>query len=341
MPPRTPPGTTIPGALAHVAAGAQIEQAADATRINTAYLPTHMPITRGAPAANPTPTNFSSTTSMPTARTTPVPGAGITARQGEQAQPAPRHDRAGAAGATHGANGRRSEAERGGGAGGGARRGAVGPALATAPSQPPQGGTALKADAVRRVASGGDAAAATRTAARGVPPTRGRSAQCDCRWADEGASHGHALGRAAGGVVLRSPPHWILRRRDSRPRGAVGLGFIERRRGAPPVATAAVIIETATVSVRRQAHRRRHRHAADLRSDARRRARAHTERSTMQEGGAAAIARLHAVGKPVLSKSSTIWATGRVAWDGVRGGSVARRQTGSPTYEHPRPGRAS
>ena len=85
IPPRAPPGTTIPGALAHVAAGAQIEQAADATRINTAYLPTHMPPARTAPAGNPNPTTFSPTTSMPTARATPVPGAGITARQGEQA----------------------------------------------------------------------------------------------------------------------------------------------------------------------------------------------------------------------------------------------------------------
>jgi len=89
IPPRAPPGTTIPGALAHVAAGAQIEQAADATRINTAYLPTHMPPARTAPAGNPNPTTFSPTTSMPTARATPVPGAGITARQGEQAPAAP------------------------------------------------------------------------------------------------------------------------------------------------------------------------------------------------------------------------------------------------------------
>jgi serine/threonine protein kinase len=89
IPPRTPPGTTIPGALAHVAAGAQIEQAADATRINTAYLPTHMPAARAAPGANPNPTTFSPTTSMPTARATPVPGAGVTARQGEQPPAAP------------------------------------------------------------------------------------------------------------------------------------------------------------------------------------------------------------------------------------------------------------
>ena len=89
IPLRTAPGTTIPGALAHIAAGAQVEQAADATRINTAYLPTHMPSARVAPAANQNPATFSPTTSMPTARATPVPGAGAAARQGGQTAASP------------------------------------------------------------------------------------------------------------------------------------------------------------------------------------------------------------------------------------------------------------
>src|SRR6185295_7157963 len=75
IPPRGRPGMTIPGTLAP--AGPQVETAADATRINTAYVPTQMPATRGVP-----PTSFSPTTQMPTARQTPGP------RQAAGAQPA-------------------------------------------------------------------------------------------------------------------------------------------------------------------------------------------------------------------------------------------------------------
>jgi serine/threonine protein kinase len=66
IPPRGRPGMTIPGGLAP--AGPQIETAADATRINTAYVPTQMPTSRNAP-----PTSFHPTTQMPTARQTPGP----------------------------------------------------------------------------------------------------------------------------------------------------------------------------------------------------------------------------------------------------------------------------
>jgi serine/threonine protein kinase len=75
IPPRGRPGITIPGALAPAAP--QIEQTADATRINTAYLPTHMPTARVAPAAPGTTTSFSPATSMPTARVTPPAGAAV------------------------------------------------------------------------------------------------------------------------------------------------------------------------------------------------------------------------------------------------------------------------
>jgi len=69
IPPRGRPGATIPGALSPLS-GPQIEQAADATRINTAYLPTHMPTARVAPASEAKTTTFSPTASMPTARAT-------------------------------------------------------------------------------------------------------------------------------------------------------------------------------------------------------------------------------------------------------------------------------
>ena len=52
IPPRGRPGVTVPGALAP-STGPQIEQVADATRINTAYLPTHLPTARVAPAIGP------------------------------------------------------------------------------------------------------------------------------------------------------------------------------------------------------------------------------------------------------------------------------------------------
>ena len=69
IPPRGRPGVTIPGALSP-AAGPQIEQAADATRVNTAYLPTHMPTARVVPASEAKTTTFSPTAPMPTARAT-------------------------------------------------------------------------------------------------------------------------------------------------------------------------------------------------------------------------------------------------------------------------------
>ena len=52
IPPRGRPGATVPGALSP-STGPQIEQVADATRINTAYLPTHLPTARVAPAIGP------------------------------------------------------------------------------------------------------------------------------------------------------------------------------------------------------------------------------------------------------------------------------------------------
>jgi serine/threonine protein kinase len=75
IPPRGRPGMTIPGTLPP--AGPQLETAADATRINTAYVPTQMPTGRNAP-----PTSFHPTTQMPTARQTPGP------RQATGVQPA-------------------------------------------------------------------------------------------------------------------------------------------------------------------------------------------------------------------------------------------------------------
>ena len=74
IPPRGRPGTTVPGALAP--SGPQIEQVADATRINSAYLPTHLPTARGAtPSDQRATTTFSPTAPMPTARQAPVEAA--------------------------------------------------------------------------------------------------------------------------------------------------------------------------------------------------------------------------------------------------------------------------
>jgi len=71
IPPRGRPGFTVPGALAP-STGPQIEQVADATRINPAYLPTHMPPARVAPASDQrATTTFSPKAPMPTARQTP------------------------------------------------------------------------------------------------------------------------------------------------------------------------------------------------------------------------------------------------------------------------------
>src|SRR3954447_23261538 len=52
IPPRTRTGTTIPGSLASVAAGGQILQAADMTRVDPAYARTQMPASRGQPATS-------------------------------------------------------------------------------------------------------------------------------------------------------------------------------------------------------------------------------------------------------------------------------------------------
>jgi len=71
IPPRGRPGMTVPGALAP--AGPQIEQVADATRINSAYLPTHLPTARvTAPSDQRATTTFSPKAPMPTARQTPI-----------------------------------------------------------------------------------------------------------------------------------------------------------------------------------------------------------------------------------------------------------------------------
>jgi serine/threonine protein kinase len=72
IPARGQPGSTVPGTLAP-AGGPQIEQVADATRINTAYLPTHLPTARVAPASDQrATTTFSPKAPMPTARQTLV-----------------------------------------------------------------------------------------------------------------------------------------------------------------------------------------------------------------------------------------------------------------------------
>jgi len=84
IPPRGRPGMTIPGTLAP--AGPQIETAADATRVNTAYVPTQMP-TRGAPV-----TSFSPTAPMPTARQTAGPRQ-TTAQPPAQQAPTPQAQR--------------------------------------------------------------------------------------------------------------------------------------------------------------------------------------------------------------------------------------------------------
>src|SRR6185295_4360865 len=71
IPPRGRPGTTVPGTLAP--SGGQIEQVADATRINTAYLPTHLPTARVAPPSDQrATTTFSPRAPMPTARQAPI-----------------------------------------------------------------------------------------------------------------------------------------------------------------------------------------------------------------------------------------------------------------------------
>jgi len=72
IPPRGRPGVTVPGALAP-STGPQIEQVADATRINTAYLPTHLPTARVAPGSDQrATTTYSPKAPMPTARQTPI-----------------------------------------------------------------------------------------------------------------------------------------------------------------------------------------------------------------------------------------------------------------------------
>ena len=73
IPPRGRPGvTTGPGALTPTS-GPQIEQVADATRINSAYLPTHLPPARVAPASDQrATTTFSPKAPMPTARQVPT-----------------------------------------------------------------------------------------------------------------------------------------------------------------------------------------------------------------------------------------------------------------------------
>ena len=114
IPPRGRPGMTIPGALAPAASGAQIEQAADATRINSAYVPTQMPTPRVGAAPTPATTTYSPTAPMPTARATPAarppapaqpqPPQAQTQRPPAQPQRAPS---AGPAGARHNARPRR------------------------------------------------------------------------------------------------------------------------------------------------------------------------------------------------------------------------------------------
>jgi len=71
IPPRNRGGTTVPGALAPT--GSQTEQVADATRINTAYLPTNLPTARvAAPSDQRATTTFSPRAPMPTARQAPI-----------------------------------------------------------------------------------------------------------------------------------------------------------------------------------------------------------------------------------------------------------------------------
>ncbi|MEO5844822.1 MAG: protein kinase [Caldimonas sp.] len=67
VPPRGRHGSTVTGTLGS-AETSQIEHAADATRINTAYLPTHLPTAPVGPPSASQPTNFSPTAPMPTAR---------------------------------------------------------------------------------------------------------------------------------------------------------------------------------------------------------------------------------------------------------------------------------
>jgi len=117
IPPRSRGGTTVPGALAP--SGSQIEQVADATRINTAYLPTHLPTARVAPPSDQrATTTFSPRAPMPTARQAPIdatqqrppaapmssaqgaPTAVVTARDAAPSQPASLQPREGPASRT-------------------------------------------------------------------------------------------------------------------------------------------------------------------------------------------------------------------------------------------------
>ena len=98
IPPRGRPGIDrCPAPSRHRPPAAQIEQVADATRINTAYLPTHMPTAARRAGIGParTPTTFSPTAPMPTARATPVPGSGQSppARASKRRAPPPRQRR--------------------------------------------------------------------------------------------------------------------------------------------------------------------------------------------------------------------------------------------------------
>jgi hypothetical protein len=70
IPPRARLGTTIPGAVAQAAAAAArpLEQGAEATRVNTAFVPTYMPTARVGAPVEPMATTFSPTAAMPTAR---------------------------------------------------------------------------------------------------------------------------------------------------------------------------------------------------------------------------------------------------------------------------------
>ncbi len=376
IPPRTPPGTTIPGALAHVAAGAQIEQAADATRINTAYLPTHMPITRGgAPAANPAPTSFSPTTSMPTARATPVPGAGITARQGEQAQPAapaapapvPPAQRTAPTGASARPSGAAGPAPAPSVAAAPVARSgppSVPGALTTPPAQkPPQGGTPpskpmpFAASRPAALAPGGDPHGrppeAIPPASRPVPLGAGADGQT------KGASRTTTpwVALAAGAVVLAVVAAAALQfsgKRDSAAGVASSASATASSAVAapPPVATtpqSEVIIETAdgpaSADVKLSTGGATAAPAPTSAPDASVAARPGTtsERSTSAEGGAAAASAPYTrpVGKPVPSKPLDDPGAGTAPNNGTASRGIDPYGTttspASPTYERPRP----
>ncbi|HEY2561711.1 MAG TPA: protein kinase [Caldimonas sp.] len=87
IPPRGPSGMTIPGAFA-ATSGPAIEPGADATRIDPASVPTHLPPAAARPSAATT-TNFSPTTQMPTARATPVAGRDASLPASPPPQPQP------------------------------------------------------------------------------------------------------------------------------------------------------------------------------------------------------------------------------------------------------------